>query len=85
MFLVVFLGSVNAQTTILDGNTEKVGRIVDAGFEVGAGTVEGVADQASLIGLAIGLIIAIGLLVTLILLVLGIPKKLINLVKGIGK
>ena len=71
--------------SILAGNIDNIARIIDGSFEIGAGTVEGVAGQSGTIGLAIGLIIAIGLLVTLILLVLGIPKKLINLVKGIGK
>ena len=69
----------------VDVNLTPISNTINNATDLGASVVEGVADQGALIGLAIGLFIAIGLIVVLILLVLGIPSKLIAKVKGIKK
>jgi hypothetical protein len=71
-----------ASVGTLDINLSNFGDMVNNSSKLGSEVTGGVADQGSLIGLAIGIAIAITLLFGVILLVLGYIVKLIKEVKG---
>ena len=66
-------------------NLSNIGTTINNATTLGDFVMEGVKNQADIIGMAIGLAIALGLLIGLIFLVIGVIPRLIRTVKGIRK
>ena len=74
--------ATNGSVTI---DLNNIGDMVNNSGTIAEKTIEGVADQGDLIGLAIGLSVALGLLVGVIVFMLGVVVMLIRKTKGIKK
>ena len=67
----------------VDVNLTSISNVVNNGTALGHYVIAGVADQGSLIGLAIGLSLAFGLLIGLVFLAISVVPRLLAKVKGL--